>query len=76
VIEAQADLDKKGDYAITLFIGDDAISDEDKLKILLHVGNMPLKLTKMMKIILGSSMVVLLMVLGYFYLYRKKPLDN
>jgi hypothetical protein len=76
VIEAQADLDKKGDYAITLFIGDDAISEEDKLKILLHVGDMPLKLSKTMKIILSASMLVLLMILGYFYLFRKKPLED
>ena len=39
VVEAQADLDKKGDYALILLIGgEDAISDEDRLKITFHVG--------------------------------------
>ena len=42
VVEAQADLDKKGDYALVLLIGgEDAISDEDKLKITFHVGKSP-----------------------------------
>jgi hypothetical protein len=42
VVEAQADLDKKGDYALILLIGgDEAISDEDKLKITFHVGKSP-----------------------------------
>jgi hypothetical protein len=42
VVEAQADLDKKGDYALILLIGgEEAISDEDKLKITFHVGKSP-----------------------------------
>jgi hypothetical protein len=42
VVEAQADLDKKGDYALILLIGgEEAISDEDKLKITFHVGENP-----------------------------------
>lgn len=42
VVEAQADLDKKGDYALILLIGgEEAISDEDKLKITFHVGASP-----------------------------------
>lgn len=42
VVEAQADLDKKGDYALILLVGgEDAISDEDKLKITFHVGKSP-----------------------------------
>lgn len=40
VVEAQTDVDKKGDYALILVIGgEDAISEEDKLKITFHVGN-------------------------------------
>ncbi len=42
VVEAQADLDKKGDYALILSIGgEEAVSDEDKLKITFHVGTSP-----------------------------------
>ena len=39
VVEAQAQLDKNGYYAMYLIMGgEDAISDEDKLRIPLHVG--------------------------------------
>lgn len=39
VVEAQAMLDKNGYYAIYLIMGgEDAISEEDKLRIPLHVG--------------------------------------
>ncbi len=39
VVEAQADLNKEGFYAIYLLVGgEEAISDEDKLRIPLHVG--------------------------------------
>jgi hypothetical protein len=42
VVEAQANLDKKGDYALILIIGgEEAISEEDKLKITFHVGESP-----------------------------------
>lgn len=43
VVEAQANLDKKGDYALILIIGgEEAISEEDKLKVTFHVGTSPL----------------------------------
>jgi hypothetical protein len=38
VVEAQAELDKNGYYAIYLMIGGEAVSDEDRLRIPLHVG--------------------------------------
>lgn len=42
VVEAQADLDKKGDYALILLIGgEEAMSDDDKLRIMFHVGKNP-----------------------------------
>lgn len=42
VIETQADLDKKGDYALILIIGgEDALGEDDKLKITFHVGKSP-----------------------------------
>lgn len=42
VVEAQANLDKKGDYALILIIGgEEALGEEDKLKITFHVGKSP-----------------------------------
>ncbi len=42
VVEAQSVLDKKGDYALILSMGgEEAVSDEDKLKITFHVGKSP-----------------------------------
>jgi hypothetical protein len=42
VVEAQANLDKNGDYAMILIIGgEDAISEDDRLKIPFHVGGNP-----------------------------------
>ena len=42
VVEAQADLDKKGDYALILIIGgEEAISEDDRLKVTFHVGKSP-----------------------------------
>jgi hypothetical protein len=38
VVEAQAQLDKNGYYAIYLMVGGEAASDEDKLRIPLHIG--------------------------------------
>lgn len=38
VVEAQAELDKNGYYAIYLMIGGEAVSDEDRLRIPLHIG--------------------------------------
>ena len=50
VVEAQANLDKEGDYALILLIGgEDAISEEDKLKITFHVGQSPFYLLKQKK---------------------------
>ncbi len=47
VVEAQADLDKKGDYMLILLMGgNDALSEEDKLKIKFHVGETPFSLAK------------------------------
>jgi hypothetical protein len=38
VVEAQAELPKEGYYALYLTIGEEAVSEEDKLRIPLHVG--------------------------------------
>lgn len=42
VVETQTNLDKNGDYALVLIIGgEEALSEEDKLKIPFHVGERP-----------------------------------
>ncbi|SJM94566.1 conserved exported hypothetical protein [Crenothrix polyspora] len=42
VVEAQADIDKNGDYAMILIVGgENALSEDDKLKIPFHVGGNP-----------------------------------
>jgi hypothetical protein len=37
-VEAHVDLDKEGYYAIYLMIGEEALSEEDRLRIPLHIG--------------------------------------
>ncbi|WP_394751732.1 hypothetical protein [Crenothrix sp.] len=42
VVEAQADIDKEGDYAMILIVGgENAVSEDDRLKIPFHVGSNP-----------------------------------
>lgn len=73
VVEAQADLDKKGDYALILLIGgEEAISDEDKLKITFHVGVNPLAWLKAKQLWIASGVATLLALFGGVYFYRKK----
>lgn len=73
VVEAQADIDKNGDYALVLLIGNqDVISDDEKFKIPFHVGDKPLSfygLSGEQLLAVGSG--IILMLLGAFYgLYR------
>ncbi len=73
VVEAQADLDKEGDYALILLIGgEDAISDEDKLKITFHVGKNPFTWLKEQQVLIASSITALSTLCIGFYFYRKK----
>lgn len=73
VVEAQADLDKKGDYALILLIGgEDAISDEDKLKITFHVGENPFAWLKEKQMLITGGVVGFLALLSGIYFYRKK----
>ncbi len=71
VVQAQAELNKKGDYALILLIGgEEAISNEDKLKIIFHVGANPFELSKKVQIALSSF--AMLSVIGGIYFYRRK----
>lgn len=73
VVQAQADLDKKGDYALILLIGgEEAISDEDKLKIVFHVGANPFAFSKEIQIALAGGFAALVALIGGVYFYRRK----
>ena len=79
VVEAQADLDKLGDYSLILAIGgDEAISEEDKLNINFHVGNTPFlsKLSDNVKIALAGGIPALVAFIGGIYFFRKKRMMN
>ena len=75
VIEAQADLDKQGDYALILAIGgEEAISEEDRLKINFHVGSVSLlsKLSENMQIALAGGISAVIAFIGGIYFFRKR----
>jgi hypothetical protein len=74
VVEAQADIDKNGYYALFLLIGgEEAISDEDKMRIAFHVGGDPDALPKKtVMMIVGGAAALLLIIVGVVVLYRKK----
>lgn len=79
VVEAQADLDKLGDYSLILAIGgDEAISEEDKLNINFHVGSTPFlsKLSDNVKIALAGGIPALVAFIGGIYFFRKKRMMN
>jgi hypothetical protein len=74
VVEAQADIDKNGYYALFLLVGgEEAISDEDKLRIPIHVGGDPDALPKqtIMLIAVGVATFLLLIIIAVVW-YRKK----
>jgi hypothetical protein len=74
VVEAQADINKNGYYALFLLIGgEEAISDEDKLRIPFHVGGDPDALPKktLMLIVAGVVMVVVMILIALVW-FRKK----
>lgn len=76
VVEAQADIAKNGYYALYLMIGgEEAISDEDKMRIAFHVGGDPDALTKKtLYMITGGIVGSLLIIVGivWFWLRRKR----
>lgn len=80
VVEAQADIDKNGYYALFLLVGgEEAISDEDKLRIPFHVGGNPDALPKQtIMLIAGGAATFLLLIIIAVVWYRKKrtPAEN
>lgn len=75
VVEAQADITKNGYYALFLMIGgENAVSDEDKLRIGFHVGGDPEALPKktIMMIVGGIVAVLILIALGIWLWQRRK----
>lgn len=74
VVEAQADIEKNGYYAMYLLIGGEAaISDEDKLRIPFHVGGDPDALPKKTLILIGSGLTsVLALLIGSVIWYRSR----
>jgi hypothetical protein len=70
VVEAQAQLDKNGYYAMYLSMGgEDAISEEDKLRIPLHVGANPDETPVRTQLIMGLAGAFGLALVG-FVAYR------
>lgn len=60
VVEAQATIDKIGDYALILIVGgEDALSEDDKLHIPFHVGK---------KLFALSGQMLFLLAVGLFFI--------
>lgn len=76
VVEAQADIAKNGYYALFLLIGgEEAISDEDKMRIAFHVGGDPDALPKKTLYLIagGTAAGLLLVIIGVvWYVKRRK----
>lgn len=71
-VEAQADIDKNGDYLLVLLVGD-AVEEDDKFRIPLEVGVDP-NAIPMHIIVLAAVAAILLGVLTFLiYLYKFKP---
>ena len=80
VVEAQADIDKNGYYALFLLIGgEEAISDEDKLRIPFHVGGDPDALSKKTLLLIGGATAVCsspVIVVLLWYRKKRKSKDS
>jgi len=75
-VEAQADVDKNGDYVLYFLIGD-AIEEDDKFRVPLEVGVDPNALT-MTQIALGLGGLVFVLGLGfglYVFKFRSKAVS-
>ncbi|MCX7097364.1 MAG: hypothetical protein NTV43_05585 [Methylococcales bacterium] len=79
VVEAQADIDKNGYYALFLLIGgEEAISDEDKMRIPFHVGGDPDALPKKTLMLIGGGAVLLLclIIAGVVWFLKKRKVKG
>ena len=70
-VEAQAEIDKDGDYLLYLLIGD-AVEDDDKFKIPLAVGVDPNSLPIPMLIIAGIALLLIGVLIFLVYLFKFK----
>lgn len=72
-VEAQADVDKTGDYVLYFLIGD-AIEEDDKFRVPLEVGVAPAGAQPPLVLIGGSVGGLLLAGFGvWFFLRKRKP---
>lgn len=74
VVEAQAELTKNGHYAMILLIGgEEALAEDDKLKVLFHVGGNPFGLSRQMLIYIGGGLAVLIsLIILTFWIVKKR----
>lgn len=72
-VEAQATIDKNGDYVLYLLIGE-AVEDDDKFRVALEVGvdpnAMPLHIIAIAAV--GSLLLLVLLFLIYLYKFKRK----
>lgn len=74
-VEAQADIDKTGNYQLFLLIGE-ALEEDDKFKIPLEVGVDPNRLP-VIPVAIGASVLLLLVIVFVFYrLKRRQNIKN
>ncbi|MDD4913963.1 MAG: hypothetical protein PHW13_02840 [Methylococcales bacterium] len=71
-VEAQADIDKKGDYILYLLIND-AVEEDDKFRIPLEVGVDPNALPLQTIVIAAVAGLLILMLVFLLYLFKFKP---
>lgn len=74
VVEAQADIDKNGDYVLVLIVGgEDALAEEDKLKIPFTVGGNPFGLSTIeLSALAGGGLLLVVGVVFLVVFLRKK----
>lgn len=75
VVEAQAQLDKEGFYAIYLLVGgEEAISDDEKLRIPLHVGVDPDAKSRFKNVFMAIGAVFGLALISFvaYRIYRRR----
>lgn len=72
-VEAQADIDKNGDYVLYLMIGE-AMEDDDKFRVPLEVGVDPnaISMQQIALIALGVMLLIGLIFLAYLFKFKPK----
>lgn len=72
-VEAQADIDKNGDYVLYLMIGE-AMEDDDKFRVALEVGVDPnaISMQQIALAALGVMLLIGLIFLAYLFKFKRK----